>query len=134
MTIHQTPRDVLSAFSPKLPKRLPPPRISEDDTLLVDIGTLCLKAQNRKHLRKALVSLLGDIIRETRLEEIAREHPGMIGSMDTPSIVTVCICPPIPDRRFDWCAYYDGDEEGGPRGYGATEQEAVNDLIENTTE
>lgn len=79
MTIQ--PRDVLSAFKPKFTKRLPPPRITEDDTLLVDIGQLCLKAQARKHLRKHLVALLGDIINECKLEEIAREHPGMIGTM-----------------------------------------------------
>jgi hypothetical protein len=39
---------------------------------------------------------------------------------------------PIPDRRFDWSAYddatYDG-EPGQPLGYGATEQEAVADLM-----
>ena len=79
MTIQ--PRDVLQAFKPAANRRLPPPRITEDDTLLVDIGQLCLKAQARKHLRKHLVALLGDIISECKLEEIAREHPGMIGTM-----------------------------------------------------
>lgn len=46
-------------------------------------------------------------------------------------IVTEHIFPPIPDRRFDWCAYYDGEEESGNYGYGRTEQEAINDLKEN---
>ena len=26
-------------------------------------------------------------------------------------IITRNVYPPIPDRRFDWCAYHDGDEE-----------------------
>src|SRR5262249_26693458 len=48
--------------------------------------------------------------------------------------------PPIPDRRWDWCAVdddtYDADydSERGfysncPIGYGATEQEAIDDLL-----
>lgn len=45
-------------------------------------------------------------------------------------IVTSCQCPPIPDRRFDWVAYIDGDEERGRYGHGATEAEAVADFIE----
>ena len=39
--------------------------------------------------------------------------------------------PPIPDRQFDWCAYYDGDEERGHYGWGRTREEAVKDLLEN---
>lgn len=46
-------------------------------------------------------------------------------------IVTRNIFPPIPDRRFDWCAYYDGDEERGSYGYGRTEQEAIADFQTN---
>lgn len=38
---------------------------------------------------------------------------------------------PIPPREFDWCAYYDGDEESGQYGYGRTEQAAVDDLTDN---
>ena len=45
-------------------------------------------------------------------------------------IVTSHDYPPIPIRDFDWCAYREGDEEEGPRGYGRTEAEAVADLIE----
>lgn len=77
MTIY--PRDVLSAFSPKLPKRLPPPRFSEDDSLLIEIRDRIAKAQNRPNLRAALVALLGDALAETKLEEIARDHPGLVG-------------------------------------------------------
>lgn len=40
--------------------------------------------------------------------------------------------PPIPDRRHDWTATYDNyDGEGSPIGIGATEAEAIADLIDN---
>jgi hypothetical protein len=52
----------------------------------------------------------------------------------TPRIVTRNIYPPIPIYKFDWCAYRDGEEERGQYGYGATEQEAINDLIELESE
>lgn len=45
-------------------------------------------------------------------------------------IKTVCICPPIPNRSFDWVAYDDDGDESGPYGWGATEQEAIDDLKE----
>lgn len=40
--------------------------------------------------------------------------------------------PPIPDRQFDWVAVDDQtyDGPGCPIGYGATEQHAIIDLIE----
>lgn len=51
------------------------------------------------------------------------------------NIRTTFIYPPIPDRSYDWCAVdddtYDGAPDSGNRhhvGYGATEQEAVDDL------
>ena len=44
-------------------------------------------------------------------------------------IVASYVCPPIPVRGADWVAHFDGDEEAGEYGYGATKQEAVNDLI-----
>lgn len=43
-------------------------------------------------------------------------------------IITKNECPPIPDRRFDWVAYHDGEEETGHAGWGATEAEAIEDL------
>jgi hypothetical protein len=46
-------------------------------------------------------------------------------------IVTRCICPPIPDRRFGWCAFYEGEEEAGGYGYGPTEEDAIADFREN---
>lgn len=78
MTMHITPRDVLPAFKQKL---LPPKRLTEDDTLLVDIAKLCAKAQNIADLREPLVKLLGEIIHETNLERVSRTHPGMIGTL-----------------------------------------------------
>ena len=44
-------------------------------------------------------------------------------------IVTDNIFPPVPNRQFDWCAFYDGDEERGGYGYGATEEAAIDDLL-----
>jgi hypothetical protein len=46
-------------------------------------------------------------------------------------IVTNHIRPPIPDRSYDWRAYYDGEEERREYGYGRTEEEAIADLLEN---
>lgn len=45
------------------------------------------------------------------------------------SIITVNEYPPIPIRTHDWCAYWDGDEELGQYGHGATEKEAINALL-----
>jgi len=66
----------------------------------------------------------------------------MIGMLKTPDsflvgkgfamdIQTDFVCPPIPDRRWDWQAM-DGDnwEPNAPLGHGATEVEAIADLME----
>lgn len=45
-------------------------------------------------------------------------------------IKVVYVNPPIPLRSFDWCAYYDGSEEDGDRGWGTTKEEAVKNLLE----
>jgi hypothetical protein len=45
-------------------------------------------------------------------------------------ILTTYVYPPIPLRTLDWCAYYEGQEESGDYGWGASEQEAINDLKE----
>jgi hypothetical protein len=44
--------------------------------------------------------------------------------------------PPIPVRRFDWNAIDDDtyDGHGSPIGYGATEAEAIADLMEQLAE
>jgi hypothetical protein len=41
--------------------------------------------------------------------------------------------PPIPRRDWDWCAFFDGEEEAGPYGWGATQFEAVLDLLSETS-
>lgn len=38
--------------------------------------------------------------------------------------------PPIPDRSFDWCATDDNYEPGCPIGLGATELDAIVDLLD----
>lgn len=45
-------------------------------------------------------------------------------------IRTEYVHPPIPDRSNDWSAVFDGYEGGDPIGWGATEKEAIQDLIE----
>ena len=45
-------------------------------------------------------------------------------------IITQQINPPIPLTKFDWCAVFDNYEEGNPQGFGATEDEAIVDLME----
>lgn len=48
---------------------------------------------------------------------------------DKPKIVTDNIRPPIPTNKMDWQAWREGCEELGEYGYGATEQEAIADLL-----
>jgi hypothetical protein len=43
-------------------------------------------------------------------------------------MVTVHEYPPIPNRNFDWKAYWDGEEETNHCGWGRTEEEAIADL------
>ncbi len=45
-------------------------------------------------------------------------------------IVTSPTHSPLPVRQHDWCAHFDGEEEAGNYGYGATEAEAIADFIE----
>ncbi len=52
----------------------------------------------------------------------------------TRKIVTKHIFPPIPTRMVDWSAHYDGEEEAGNYGWGATEAEAIADFVENYQE
>lgn len=46
-------------------------------------------------------------------------------------IITSHVSPPGPARysnSLQWVAFYDGQEEGGLQGWGATEAEAIEDL------
>lgn len=45
-------------------------------------------------------------------------------------IVTDYVYPPIPVRQFDWCAWLDGQEEEGPRGWGETKEQATDALLD----
>ena len=45
-------------------------------------------------------------------------------------IITEFVYPPIPIRRYDWSAVREGYDEGDPVGWGRTEQEAINELLE----
>jgi hypothetical protein len=50
------------------------------------------------------------------------------------AIHTELVYPPIPLRQFDWCATFTGDDECGPQGWGATEDEAIADLRQQAEE
>ena len=58
---------------------------------------------------------------------------GMARSADREAQVmkirTTFVYPPIPIRQFDWSAVEDDYEPGCPHGTGATEQEAIADLM-----
>jgi hypothetical protein len=49
-------------------------------------------------------------------------------------IITNHDYPPIPVRMFDWSAHRDGYEPGEPIGTGATEVEAIADLLDAEAE
>ena len=49
-------------------------------------------------------------------------------------IKVIYVNPPVPMRNFDWCAYYDGCEEEGQRGWGSTKEEAIEDLLDISVE
>jgi hypothetical protein len=44
-------------------------------------------------------------------------------------IITSRINPPIPTSKYDWEAVFDDYEEGDFIGWGATEQDAIDDLL-----
>lgn len=50
--------------------------------------------------------------------------------MTARKIITEFIHPPIPDRCNDWQAYREGDDGDDLFGWGATEAEAIADLLE----
>jgi hypothetical protein len=45
-------------------------------------------------------------------------------------IITIKHCPPIPVRDYDWSALREDYDEGDLIGYGITEQDAIDDLVE----
>jgi hypothetical protein len=44
-------------------------------------------------------------------------------------IIVSHVFPPIPLRNYDYCAFFEGDEESLQYGYGATEEEAIANLL-----
>lgn len=52
----------------------------------------------------------------------------------TDRILTYYDPPPIPLRGYDWSAMRDGYDAGDPIGYGRTEQEAIDNLLEQEEE
>lgn len=49
-------------------------------------------------------------------------------------IITEFIYPPIPLRNYDWQAIREDYDEDSLIGYGRTEQDAINDLIQQEKE
>jgi hypothetical protein len=48
----------------------------------------------------------------------------------TRAFIVSHVFPPIPDRRWDWCAYRDGMEENTHAyGWGTTDEEAIADML-----
>lgn len=59
----------------------------------------------------------------------AQASRGVVAKRDGRKVTTEFIFPPIPVREFDWVATFDDYEPGGPVGRGATEAEAIEDLM-----
>ena len=57
-----------------------------------------------------------------------KEHEEQYMAVD--KIETEYVCPPIPVRGMDWQATRKGYDEGDLIGRGASEQDAINDLLE----
>ena len=48
----------------------------------------------------------------------------------TIQVIVTEVAPAIPERGYDWTAYVDGQEEGGPYGWGPTVPAALRALAE----
>ena len=44
-------------------------------------------------------------------------------------IIVDFVYPPIPIRAFDYCAFFEGEEERARYGYGPTKEAAIADLL-----
>jgi hypothetical protein len=100
-------------------------RESSDFTKIMARKRLCRKVSQREkeqvfgcqhsfvEIRMQLLTILNTLTKENEMK-----------------IITSHDYPPIPVRHLDWSAYLDGQEETGPYGHGATEQEAIDNLKE----
>lgn len=71
-------------------------------------------------------------LRDDDLATLTEFGPAIAATVHSiPHIVTHASFPAIPVRNYDWCAFFDGEEEAGSYGYGATEAEAIADFVEN---
>ena len=61
------------------------------------------------------------------------DYPPNFGAgYNGPKVVTTYVYPPIPTRRFDWSAHYEGEEgEHMDQGWGQSKGEAITDLKDN---
>lgn len=61
------------------------------------------------------------------------EREALIRCADRGKIIVNGIWPPVPSRQFDYAAHFDDDEPNDDgqmmMGYGATELEAIDDLL-----
>src|SRR5690554_4987566 len=78
----------------------------------------------------------GDGVPPERQSSLHHEGEGRKGMMDKTQrkIVTSPTHSSLPDRGHDFCAHYDGEEEAGGYGYGATPEAAIADFIANCHE
>jgi hypothetical protein len=100
----------------------------------VHVELMCKLSPYHRFTQKQLAEFLIDK-QVTRLgvEKVLASIDGAAVINGKKKIVTTFIYPPIPIRRFDWLAMFEGDDGDSPRkGYGTTEQEAIADLLEVT--
>jgi len=65
-----------------------------------------------------------------QIEDLKKLVDSTVREIEKGPITTERIDPPIPTNKHDWQAFRDSYDEGDEVGYGKTEQEAINDLIE----
>lgn len=65
------------------------------------------------------------------MSDFSSLQPSAVRQDNVPVVVTSFVYPPIPVRSFDWCAYFDGEEERGEYGWGEDEEAARADLLTN---
>jgi hypothetical protein len=74
------------------------------------------------------------LLREERAYKAMELDAEAAREMERAGIKTDYWRKPIPTNACDWSAYRDGYEPGDSIGYGATEEEAIQDLLEQEEE